>query len=88
MFWRDTGTNDDDEDVEAREGACSIETAMFGGGVVSRRERRAGGGDFVCGRGRGWASINQRRLGRNCSGRTRPARESERCKVQRGWQLN
>jgi len=32
VFWRDTGTNDDDEDVEAREGACSIETAMFGEG--------------------------------------------------------
>jgi hypothetical protein len=31
VFWRETGMNDDDdEDVEARCGACSIETAMAG----------------------------------------------------------
>lgn len=36
MFWRDTGTNEDEDDVEAREGACSMETAMFWGGC--RRE--------------------------------------------------
>jgi hypothetical protein len=53
VFWRETGTNDDDDEVEAREGACSMETAMAGRGV-SRRERRAGGGDFVslCARSR------------------------------------
>lgn len=26
VFWRDTGMNDDEEEVEAREGACSIAT--------------------------------------------------------------
>jgi hypothetical protein len=36
VFWRDTGTNEDEDDVEAREGACSMETAMFWGGC--RRE--------------------------------------------------
>lgn len=30
MFWRETGMNDDDDEVEARDGACSIETAMAG----------------------------------------------------------
>jgi hypothetical protein len=29
VFWRETGMKDDDEDVDAREGACSIETAML-----------------------------------------------------------
>ena len=30
VFWRETGMNDEDEDdVEARWGACSIETAMM-----------------------------------------------------------
>ena len=28
MFWRETGMNDDEDDVDAREGACSIETAI------------------------------------------------------------
>jgi hypothetical protein len=28
VFWRETGMKDDEEDVEAREGACSMETAM------------------------------------------------------------
>lgn len=28
MFWRETGMKDDDDDVDAREGACSMETAM------------------------------------------------------------
>jgi hypothetical protein len=28
VFWRETGMKDDDEEVEAREGACSMETAM------------------------------------------------------------
>jgi hypothetical protein len=29
VFWRETGMKDDDDDVDAREGACSIETAML-----------------------------------------------------------
>jgi hypothetical protein len=30
VFWRDTGIKDEEvEDVDAREGACSIETAMI-----------------------------------------------------------
>jgi|TARA_R110002003_G_scaffold63_6_gene5846 hypothetical protein len=29
VFWRETGMKDDDEDVDARDGACSIETAML-----------------------------------------------------------
>ena len=28
VFWRETGINDDDDEVDAREGACSMETAM------------------------------------------------------------
>lgn len=28
VFWRETGTKDDDDDVDALEGACSIETAI------------------------------------------------------------
>jgi hypothetical protein len=28
VFWRETGTKDDEEEVEARDGACSMETAM------------------------------------------------------------
>jgi len=28
VFWRETGMKDDEEDVEARDGACSIETAI------------------------------------------------------------
>jgi hypothetical protein len=28
VFWRETGMKDDDEDVDAREGACSMDTAM------------------------------------------------------------
>lgn len=31
MFWRETGINDEDDEVEAREGACSMETAMVRG---------------------------------------------------------
>jgi hypothetical protein len=30
VFWRETGIKDDEDDVDAREGACSIETAMVG----------------------------------------------------------
>jgi hypothetical protein len=30
VFWRETGTKDEEvDDVDAREGACSIETAIF-----------------------------------------------------------
>jgi hypothetical protein len=29
VFWRETGMKDDEEDDDAREGACSIETAML-----------------------------------------------------------
>lgn len=29
VFWRETGMKDDEEDVDAREGACSIDTAML-----------------------------------------------------------
>lgn len=36
MFWRDTGMKEDEEEVDAREGAWSIETAMF----EIRRDRR------------------------------------------------
>lgn len=28
VFWRETGIKDDEDDVDARDGACSIETAM------------------------------------------------------------
>lgn len=38
VFWRDTGMKDDDEDVDAREGACSMETAM----TRARGRRRRG----------------------------------------------
>jgi hypothetical protein len=31
VFWRETGMKDDDDDVEARDGACSMETAMAEG---------------------------------------------------------
>jgi hypothetical protein len=34
VFWRETGMKEDDEDVDARDGACSIETAMVS--VVGR----------------------------------------------------
>jgi hypothetical protein len=31
VFWRETGMKEEDvEDVDARDGACSIETAIFG----------------------------------------------------------
>jgi hypothetical protein len=33
VFWRETGMKDDDDDVDARDGACSIETAMARQGV-------------------------------------------------------
>ena len=36
VFWRETGMKDDDDDVEAREGAWSIETAMGGERVETR----------------------------------------------------
>jgi hypothetical protein len=29
VFWRETGMKDDEDEVEAREGACNIETAMW-----------------------------------------------------------
>ncbi len=29
VFWRETGMKEDDEEVEALEGACSMETAMM-----------------------------------------------------------
>jgi hypothetical protein len=86
VFWRETGTKDDDDDVEAREGACSMETAMVEGGVC----RGEGDGQeavtlFLCGRGRGRAmSINQRRLWGNCSGRARPARRGQRSAARVG----
>jgi hypothetical protein len=46
VFWRETGMKDDDEDVDAREGACSIETAM----LESLGPRAAGqlAGDACC----------------------------------------
>jgi hypothetical protein len=28
VFWRETGLKDDDDEVDARDGACSMETAM------------------------------------------------------------
>jgi len=31
VFWRETGIKDEDDEVEAREGACSMETAMMRG---------------------------------------------------------
>jgi hypothetical protein len=34
VFWRETGIKEDEEDVDARDGACSIETAMVS--VVGR----------------------------------------------------
>lgn len=54
MFWRETGTNDDEDDVEAREGACSIETAMAGRGCRGEGDGQGGDGDFVslCARSR------------------------------------
>lgn len=30
VFCRETGAKDEEEDVDAREGACSMETAIFG----------------------------------------------------------
>jgi hypothetical protein len=30
VFWRETGMKDDEDDVDARDGACSIETAILG----------------------------------------------------------
>lgn len=35
MFCRETGMKDDDDDVEARDGAWSMETAMVSGGRLS-----------------------------------------------------
>lgn len=47
VFWRETGMKDDDEEVEAREGAWSIETAMLS--VASEIAKASGQkGDFVC----------------------------------------
>jgi len=40
VFWRDTGTKDEDEEVEARDGAWSMETAMVEDGC--RKEGRRG----------------------------------------------
>lgn len=45
VFWRETGMKDDDDDVDAREGACSMETAMLS--VAWER----GGGGLGCGQG-------------------------------------
>jgi hypothetical protein len=28
VFWRETGIKDDEEEVDAREGACNMDTAM------------------------------------------------------------
>lgn len=44
MFWRETGMKDEDEEVEAREGACSMETAMVvrGAGVSRAWKPRSG----------------------------------------------
>jgi hypothetical protein len=43
VFWRETGIKDDDDEVDAREGACSIETAMVEsrgpGGCGCERQR-------------------------------------------------
>ena len=87
MFWRETGTNDDEDDVEAREGACSIETAMAGRGCRGESDGQEAVTLFLCVRGRdqaGW--VNQRRRRGNCSGRARPARGSRvvQSAVQRG----
>jgi hypothetical protein len=40
VFWRETGMKDDDDDVDARDGACSIETAMALRPWCSGRGRR------------------------------------------------
>lgn len=40
VFWRETGLKDEEEEVEAREGACSMETAMS---EAMRAESRADG---------------------------------------------
>lgn len=62
MFWRETGTNDDEDDVEAREGACSIETAMAGRGCRGESDGQEAETLFLCVRGRGRAGwVNQRR---------------------------
>jgi hypothetical protein len=29
VFWRETGTKEDDDEVEAREGACSMATDIY-----------------------------------------------------------
>jgi hypothetical protein len=74
VFWRETGLKDEEEEVEARDGACSMETAMTFSGACgkSRRwsEAKFDGRERVCCRGmrfhemrRGdWCS-RQRRLG-------------------------
>jgi hypothetical protein len=41
VFWRETGAKDEDEEVEALEGACSIATDMAG-------RKRAGEEGFDC----------------------------------------
>ena len=60
MFWRETGIKDEEEEVEARDGACSMETAMGEAWVLCARSCRA------CG--------DQREQARY-SGRARPARQ-------------
>lgn len=50
MFWRETGIKDEEDEVEAREGACSIETAMM---VESRRRGETTATKWAAGRGQG-----------------------------------
>jgi hypothetical protein len=41
VFWRETGMKDEEvDDVDAREGACSIETAMFGAAETACCDQR------------------------------------------------
>jgi hypothetical protein len=62
VFWRETGMKDDDDDVDAREGACSIETAM----LASLGKRAVQGAQVLCARR---AVVSGR-----CSAGVRPAR--------------
>lgn len=39
VFWRETGMKDEDDEVEARDGACSIDTAMARSRCRPVRER-------------------------------------------------
>jgi hypothetical protein len=42
VFWRETGMKDEDEDVDARDGACSMETAMARSWALGRGGRAVG----------------------------------------------